>query len=253
MFDLQQGDCLELLSHVKPGSIRLVLADLPYGTTGSHWDHLIPMEELWPLLWRALAPNGVVALNCTQPFTSQLITSNPTDFRYLWYWDKVNVTGFQIAKKQPLRHIEDIAVFYRKFPTYNPQGLVRLDAMRTNGSLTRAGLNGRLSGQEHKTYKQEWTNWPRHLLRFPREKGVHETQKPVGLLSYLIRTYSNKGETVLDCCMGSGSTGVAAMHTGRRFIGMELDPHNFAVAEEAIRKARPPLDRMGGRSVRPKA
>lgn len=242
MLDLRNGNCLELLSKVKPGSVSLVLTDLPYGATASYWDKEIPMEELWPLLWRALKPDGVVAMTCTQPFTTRLIYSNMEDFRLCWYWDKVAVTGFQIAKKQPLRCIEEVAIFYRKFPTYNPQGLQRLDAVRKNGAHTRAGLNGRLSGkEERKHYNQEWTNWPRHLIRIPRERGTHATQKPVALMSYLIKTYSNRGDVVLDPCMGSGTTGVAATHAGRGFIGMELDRGIFLDAEAAIKGARSPI------------
>lgn len=241
--ELWSGDCLDLMRDIPARSTRLVLTDLPYGTTANQWDSAIPLDKLWDQWLRILKPDGVVALTCTQPFTTTVIGSNMEDFRYCWSWDKVAVTGFQIAKKQPLRHLEDVAIFYREFPVYNPQGLIRLDARKRNGSQTRAMLNGRISGQEQDTYVQEWTNWPKQQIRFPRETGEHETQKPVALMAYLVKTYSNKGDLVVDCCMGSGTTAMACVHTQRDFIGIELRPDTFATAERRVREARSPWDR----------
>lgn len=240
---LWRGDCLDRMHDIPTKSTRLVLTDLPYGTTANQWDSVIPLDQLWRHWRRILVPDGVVALTCAQPFTTVVIGSNLEEFAYCWYWDKVAVTGFQIAKKQPLRHIEDVAVFYAKAPRYNPQGLVRIDAQRRNSTMVRPHLNGRINGQERESYKQEWTNWPKHQIRFARETGEHETQKPVALMSYLVKTYTDKDELVVDCCMGSGTTGVACVHGQRRFIGIEKDPDTFKVAERRIAAARSPWDR----------
>lgn len=236
------GDCLELMRDLPSGSVDMVLCDLPYGTTACSWDSIIPFEQLWEQYWRVCKPGAAVVLTSAQPFTSTLIGSNMRDFRYCWYWDKVSVTGFANAKKQPLRNVEDVCVFYKSLPTYNPQDLKPLNKSRrnsaTDGGATVKGehvSNGkgslRTAGLER---VQEWTNYPRQLLTISREAGFHPTQKPVALFEYLIRTYTNEGETVLDNTAGSGTTAIAAEQSGRRWICMERDPDYYAAAVSRV-------------------
>lgn len=212
----------------------MVLCDLPYGATDCEWDNIIPFPELWEQYKRIIKPNGAIVLFSIQPFTTKLIHSNIKEFRYCWYWKKNNKTGGQFAKVQPMRCIEDICVFYRQKPTYNPQGLVELDKPiyhdKKNSNIYSYRGNGSI---------QRFTNYPCHLLEFTgagygKEKRLHPTQKPVALLEYLIKTYTNEGETVLDNCMGSGSTGEACINTNRRFIGMEMDKGYFGIAQKRL-------------------
>lgn len=245
-FKLFQGDCLELMKQIPDGSVDLVLCDLPYGTTACKWDTVIPFEPLWAQYRRITKRSAAIVLTASQPFTTALISSNMREFRYCWVWVKSRVTGFANAKLQPLRCVEDVVVFYRSRPTYNPQGLMRIDAVRRNGASvggdslrgdTGASANRgslRTAGAE---YVQEFTGYPRQVLSIGSESGtVHPTQKPVALMEYLIRTYTNPGDTVLDNCMGSGTTGVAAVRNGRFFIGMELDPGYFQIAQNRIQR-----------------
>ena len=219
-------------------SVDLVLCDPPYGTTECTWDHVLPFDKLWKEYRRVLKPTGIAVLFASQPFTTRLIGSNMADFRYCWYWKKNNVTGAMFAKVQPMRCIEDICVFYRKAPTYNPQGLIELEKPRQR-KAERSDVYGVYTGTPR---PQRFTNYPKHLLEFPNEavnsrNRLHPTQKPVALLEYLVRTYTNPGETVLDNCMGSGSTGVACINAGRRFIGMEQDVGYFVIASNRIEEA----------------
>lgn len=241
---LLMGDCLELMAELPAQSVDLILCDLPYGTTACPWDSVISFDALWAAYRRVLKPNGAAALTCAQPFTSALIASNMRDFAYCWYWNKSKVTGFANAKKQPLRCVEEVAIFYDRPPTYNPQGLIYAPKIKTNGKsvggetlradLTASAGKGGLRTEGH-SYLQEWTNYPRQVLEVASEgKTLHPTQKPVALMEYLIRTYTNEGDVVLDNTMGSGTTGVAARNTGRRFIGMERDPKYFAIAWDRV-------------------
>ncbi len=230
---LLHGDCLELMQDIPDGSVDMILCDLPYGTTACKWDSVIPFAPLWEQYRRILKPNGAVVLFAAQPFTTQLINSNMRDFRYCWYWRKSNVTGGIFAKVQPMRCIEDIAVFYRRKPTYNPQGLRKLDGSKVN-AVNRSSVYGKKKNPS----VQQYTGYPHHLLEFRKDaKQLHPTQKPVALLEYLIRTYTVPGETVLDNCMGSGSTGVACVNTGRDFIGIELERKYYDIAVVRIRDA----------------
>lgn len=222
---LMHGDCLEVMKSIPAGSVDLILCDLPYGTTQNKWDSIIDLPSLWCEYNRI--SRGPVVLTCAQPFTSALIASNLSKFKYCWIWKKSKPTGHLNAKKQPLRNTEDIAVFYANQPTYNPQGTRPTDVMV---SRTNRGNYGECS----KTTRQTVTGYPTTILEFATETGVHPTQKPVALMEYLIRTYTNEGETVLDNCMGSGTTGVACMNTGRRFIGIEKDDGYFEVAKKRI-------------------
>lgn len=227
-FQLWRGDCLDLMQFLPDKSVDLVLADLPYGTTQNAWDSVIPLDKLWPEYWRICS--GPVVLTASQPFTSTLVTTG-ANFRYTWVWEKSAATGHLNAKRMPMKLHEDVLVFGRS-QTYNPQGLEPLNKMVKRGSN---GGNFGASGTEN---FQEWTNYPRSILRFPHEsKPVHPTQKPVALMEYLIRTYTNPGDTVLDNTMGSGTTGVACANTGRKFIGIERDEKYFDIAQARISAA----------------
>ena len=234
MIDLRLGDCLEVMKEIGDGSVDMVLTDPPYGTTQCKWDSVIPFESMWVEVLRLLKPSGAAVFTAVQPFSSALVMSNPSMFAYQWTWVKSKITGVLNAKKMPVRKHEQILVFSARkaTSTYNAQGLVR------KGSLTKqGGSSNNYGARRSDPYVQEWTNWPRDVLDFASEgKTVHPTQKPVALMEYLIRTYTNEGETVLDFTMGSGTTGVACMQTGRNFIGIELDPDYYAIAENRIRE-----------------
>jgi len=227
MINLMQGDCLELMKGIPDGSVDMVLTDPPYGTTACKWDSVIPFEPMWEQLKRITKNNGAIVMTASQPFTSALVMSNVKMFKYCWVWEKSKPTGFLNAKKQPLRQTEDVVVFYHKQPTYDPQGVLQTSKMV---SRTNRGNYGSCS----KTTLQEFTNYPRNILRFGSFDGLHPTQKPVALMEYLINTYTNEGETVLDFTMGSGTTGVAAKNLNRSFIGIELDKEYFRIAKQRI-------------------
>lgn len=211
----------------------MILTDLPYGTTACKWDSIIPFEELWTQYHRVIKDDGAIILFATQPFTTNLIASNIKNFRYNWYWKKNITTGFCFARYQPMRKIEDICVFYKKLPTYNPQGLMLLDKpkMRNRNSPIDDIYGGKTLDNE---YIQKYTNYPHHLLEFKKDGRIHPTQKPVALCEYLIKTYTNENDLVLDSCMGSGTTGVACKNTNRHFIGIELDKNYFEIAKNRI-------------------
>jgi site-specific DNA-methyltransferase (adenine-specific) len=232
MFNLMLGDCLERMRQIPDGSIDMVLCDLPYGTTSCAWDSVLPFVDLWEQYRRVCT--GAIVLTANQPFTSALVMSNPRAFKYAWAWIKTNCSGFANAKKQPLRQFEDVLVFYERQPTYNPQGVVKLDKPKTRTKDTGA-IMGRTGFKDG--YEQTETNYPKNVLQLPSERGHHPTQKPVALMEYLIRTYTNAGELVLDNTMGSGTTGVACGNTGRRFIGIERDPGYFQIARGRIMRA----------------
>lgn len=235
-----KGDCLELMKYIPDGSIDMILADLPYGTTACKWDVIIPFEPLWEQYERIIKPNGAIILMCGEPFTSQLINSNLPMFKYKWIWDKKFAGNFVTANKRPLNTFEEIAVFYNSQPTYNPQKTKR-DKPITSGK--RCHPRNRTGTDENITYEAEKKTYddkhPTTIISIPRQIGKgtsHPTQKPVALLEYLIKTYTNEGETVLDNTMGSGSTGVACLNTNRNFIGMELDDKYFEIAEKRIKE-----------------
>lgn len=235
---LLNGDCMKLLKEIPDGSVDLILCDPPYGTTDCSWDSVLPFGDLWEQYDRVLKPDGVAVLFAAQPFTSELIMSNRKAFRYCWYWIKSNVSGFAYARYQPMRKVEDICVFYKQKPTYNPQGLREVINPKTrkkrNPGKGAAVYDMTTLSNE---YTPKYTNWPKNVLEYNSEKGHHPTQKPVPLLEYLVRTYTNEGDTVLDNCMGSGSTGVAVKRVGgRHFIGMEQNKVYFDIAKERIEK-----------------
>lgn len=246
---LYHGDCLELMKEIPDGSVDMVLCDLPYGTTACKWDSRIPAELLWKQYKRIIKNNGVIALFGTEPFSSYMRMSNIEWFKYDWIWKKNTCTGFQHAKNMPLKNYEIISVFspgsmghaslfgdHRM--TYNPQGISMIFRERGGGTRKFGGVIGKRPCQKER-YVQEAENYPKMILEFNSvSKREHQTQKPVPLLEYLIRTYTNEGETVMDNCMGSGTTGEACVKTGRNFIGMELDPVYFEIAKRRIEEAQ---------------
>ena len=210
-------DCLAGMQVIEDKSIDMILCDLPYGVTSCRWDSVLPFDQLWAQYERIIKDNGAIVLTAIQPFTTALIQSNRKLFRYCWYWHKNCPTGFTNAKKQPMRCIEDVVVFYKKPPFYSD---------RKNGEVYSHGLTS--------DYVTEYINYPRNLLDIPCERGLHPTQKPVALFEYLIRTYTDEGALVLDNCMGSGTTAVACIRSGRNYIGFELDKGYCAVAQKRI-------------------
>lgn len=234
---LLNGDCLELMKDIPDGSVDLVLCDLPYGMTDCKWDTVIPFDQLWAHYNRALKANGVAVLFASQPFTTLLIHSNRKAYRYCWYWLKNQATGFTFAKYQPMRKVEDICVFYKKMPTYNPQGVQTVMGQKVKQKKPSQRESVYKTDTLMKPYTPRLTNYPKNVLQFNTERGLHPTQKPVPLLEYLVRTYTNEGDTILDNCMGSGSTGVAVKRVGgRHFIGIEQDPNYYNIACERIKK-----------------
>lgn len=236
--NLLHGDCMKLMQDIPTESIDLVLCDPPYGTTDCEWDSLLPFPELWREYDRLLKPNGAAVLFSAQPFTTQLIQSNRKNFRYCWYWLKNQVTGFAFAKYQPMRKVEDICVFYRKMPTYNPQGLVAIKEPKPQRKQWYRSDSVYKADTLMQEYTPRFKNYPKNVLQFNTERGLHPTQKPVPLLEYLVKTYTNPGDTILDNCMGSGSTGVAVKRAGegRKFIGIEQNKVYFDIAQKRIQE-----------------
>ena len=231
---LKCGDCLEIMKDIPDKSIDMILCDLPYGTTKNKWDSIIPLNELWGGYERIIKDNSVIVLFSQMPFTAELVHSNLKLFRYEWIWEKDNGTGFLNAKKMPLKKHENILVFYKKLPTYNPQ--MRTGFKPYKCKQGRHSTNYGLYEQGHIT-ESNGERYPIDIIEFKKDTGLHPTQKPVALLEYLIKTYTNEGDVVLDNCMGSGSTGVACLNTNRNFIGIELDEKYFEIAKKRIENA----------------
>lgn len=325
---LHHGDCLKIMPEIPTGSVDLILCDPPYGTTECKWDSVLPFDKVWKEYKRLLKPNGVAALFCAQPFTTALIQSNRSDFRYCWYWVKNQATGFAFAKYQPMRQLEEVAVFICNTPgrnnagkhqalrdyffselarsgktrteinaalgssmashyftrgqqfaipsaenwaklqaatgcfsrsfediraeyeaelggpagmpaTYNPQGLEIIANPKPKRKRATKDESIYKTSTLMKEYTPRFKNYPKNVLHFNTERGLHPTQKPVPLLEYLVRTYTNPGDTIMDNCMGSGSTGVAVKRVGgRHFIGMEQNKVYFDIARERIEKEK---------------
>ena len=234
---IECGDCLELMKGIPDKSVDMILCDLPYGTTACKWDTVIPFEPLWEQYNRVIKDNGAVVLFGSEPFSSALRSSNFQLYKYDWKWIKDGSTGFQTVKTQPMRKYEDIMIFSKgtiasgspRNMKYNPQGLVEINKTKKVGKKPQ--YIGDRPNQEGKEYVAKYTNYPVNLLEFPRDKNtVHPTQKPIALLEYLIKTYTNEGDVVLDNCMGSGSTCVACVNTNRHYIGFEKEPKYFDIA-----------------------
>jgi len=244
MINLMLGDCLERMKEIPSGSVDMVLTDPPYQTTACKWDTIIPLEPMWNELKRIVKANGAIVMTASQPFSSILGVSNLRMLKYSWVWEKGRPTNFPNAKRMPLKGFEDILVFYSKQPTYNAQGLVKVDkVVKNTGTKTRKGSlkeNGDRTSVHNdltksESYKQEFTNYPRGIVKFTQDSdALHPTQKPVALMEYLIKTYTNEDEVVLDFAFGSGTTGVAARNTNRKFIGIEKDETYFKIAQDRI-------------------
>lgn len=236
-FDLYCDDCMDILPQLPGGSIDAIITDLPYGRTILDWDEIIPLEEMWLQVKRLLRPEGVFVTTAQQPFTSRLIMSNLEWFKYTWVWDKGVGGAFTIVKFKPFISSEDICVFARNGKsTYNPQMVVK------GGKQKRGGYGGSASSMYRlEPWKKVYTGayYPKNIIKIPRisqNTHLHPTQKPVRLYEYLVLTYTNENETVLDFCMGSGTTGVACIQTKRKFIGIENNKQYFDVAKERIEK-----------------
>ena len=227
-------DCIAGMSMLPDGCMDMILTDLPYAVTNCRWDSLIPFDQLWPAFWRVLKPNGAICLTACQPFTTRLISSQQKYFRYCWYWVKNMSTGFAFAKKQPLRCVEEVCVFYRKFPTYNPKGIIVLDKPIRRKGRAEASHGDCVYHMDTLSKDTETCviHYPRQVLEVKCERGLHPTQKPVALFEYLIRTYTNPGGNVLDACMGSGTTKAACRNTGWNYTGFEIDRRYFEIAEK---------------------
>ena len=231
--NLKCGDCLEIMKDIPDKSIDMILCDLPYGTTKNKRDSVIDLNELWTGYERIIKDNGAIILFSQMPFTAELTHSNLKLFKYEWIWEKDNSTGFLNAKKMPLKIHENILVFYKKLPTYNPQ--MRTGFKPYKCKQGRHSTNYGAYEQGHIT-ESNGERYPIDIIEFKKDSGLHPTQKPVALLEYLIKTYTNEGDVVLDNCMGSGSTGVACVNTNRDFIGIEKDEKYFNIAKERIEK-----------------
>lgn len=237
MIDLRQGDCLELMKEIPSRSVDLILCDLPYQRTKNHWDTTIPFEPLWKEYKRIIKSNGAILLFADGLFMADLMRSNPSWWRYNLVWDKVLTSGFLNANRQTLRQHEEVCVFYKSQPTYNPQKTLG-EKSHSKGKAKEC-KNHNYGAYDFVDNSEAHGNmkFPTSIQRYQKphpSKALHPTEKPVAFCESLIKTYSNPGDTVLDNCMGSGPTGVACVRTGRRFIGMELDETYFAIAKERI-------------------
>ena len=246
MINLMLGDCLERMKEIPDGSVDLILTDPPYGTTACKWDSVIPLEPMWNELKRIIKPNGAIVMFGSQPFTSVLVTSNLKMFKYEWIWEKAVGSNFAALKYQPMKEHENILVFCKGTTVYNPikeerkgSGKQRQKAGYANSKATaKTGqFIGGIMDATKRTNDYEELRYPSSIQYFnnrDKDRGMHPTQKPVALLEYLIKTYTLEGETVLDNCMGSGSTGVACINTNRKFIGIEKDETYFKIAQDRI-------------------
>ena len=237
--NLMLGDCLERMKEIPDASVDMILADPPYGTTACKWDVVIPFDAMWAELKRIVKANGAIVLFGSEPFSSVLRVSNLKMFKYDWIWQKSKPVGFPNAKKMPLKDIETISVFCKKTTNYNPQCLIKCNRKISNSTKTKKKNNETaINGGAFKgtTFIQEYTGYPRQLLAFNVEKGLHPTQKPVALMEYLIKTYTQEGETVLDFTAGSFSTGVACVNIGRSFIGIEKDERYFNIGVNRVKE-----------------
>ena len=243
MYKLLQGDCLELMNKIPDKSLDMILCDLPYGTTKNKWDSVLPFDKMWKQYDRIIKENGCIALFADGMFMSDLMQSNKKLWRYNLVWDKELISGFLNANRMPLRSHEEICIFYKKLPTYNPQFTdgEPLHGMGTKFSQEKNKNNnyGNFDSCNNPSAKRtgDTKKYPKSIVKFPRPAScvmIHPTQKPVELLEWLIKTYTNENDFVLDNCMGSGSTGVAAVGINRNFIGMELEEKYFNIAKERI-------------------
>ena len=235
-YKLYNGDCLEIMKDIPDKSIDSIICDLPYGTTGCKWDIIIPFDKLWEQYNRIIKDNGAIILTATQPFTSKLVLSNIKGFKHEWIWQKEQGVGFQIVKYKPLQEHESVLVFTANGEKVNyypiKEKIEKVKKIKRNGNNGNSETSPlKYSDNRVSIYTEKY---PTSIKKFKRDKGLHPTQKPIALLEYLIKTYTKEGETVLDNCMGSGSTGVACINTNRRFIGIELDSNYYNIAKQRI-------------------
>ena len=240
MIKLLQGDCLKLMFDLPDNSVDMICCDMPYGTTACKWDTILPLDMIWHHYKRICKETATIVLNASQPFTTTLINSNLKWFKYEWIWQKERGTGFQIAKYRPMMETESCLVFCKKTPKYNPQ-MIPLDKSKKESFAGTKSESSPLAyinkGSRIVTHR-----YPKNIIKISRDKTrIHPTQKHVALIEYLIKTYTNEGDTVLDNCMGSGTTGVACKNLNRNFIGIELDDKYFQIAKERI-EAVPELE-----------
>jgi DNA modification methylase len=250
MINLMLGDCTESMKTINSGSVDMVFADLPYGTTQNKWDIIIPFQPLWEQLNRVLKENGAAVFTSMQPFTSLLVTSNIDNYKCDYVWKKPRATGHLNAKKQPLRNKEDIIVFYRKQPTYNPQfteGKPYSQFKAGKDHASKSSMTDNYGSYTNFRNANDGFRYPLQILEFNvvQRGTVHPNQKPVDLISYFVRTYSNPRDIVLDPCMGSGSTGEACLQEERSFIGIEKDQKYYDIAEKRILGTRVPTSEQG--------
>jgi len=233
---LLKGDCLELMKDIPDKSIDAIIADLPYGTTACKWDTVIPFEPLWEQYKRIIKDNGAIVLFGSQPFTSALVMSNPKMYRHNWIWEKTRPANFMNAKYQPMKYHEDVLVFGKNKVNYYP---IKLKGNKNHATKNRLGKSNIYNIQNnHAGIDTNDMKYPSTIIKIKSTdstKNLHPTQKPVALLEYLIKTYTNEGETVLDNTMGSGTTGIACLNTNRRFIGIEKDDKYFEIASNRIK------------------
>ena len=239
MIDLRLGDCLEVMKDIPDASVDAIITDPPYGTTACKWDSVIDFDLMWEQLNRVIKPNGAIVLFGSEPFSSALRMSNIKNYKYDWIWEKSQGVNFAQCNHMPMSVYETISVF-GKFgmsknakvqPIYNPQNLIILNKNKKAKTTTEHRVC-----DNNKDHIQKYGNYPRQIQRFSSERGLHPTQKPIALMEYLIKTYTNEGEVVLDFTMGSGSTGVAAKNLNRNFIGIEQDQKYFNIAEQRIKE-----------------
>jgi len=237
IIDLRLGNCLEVMKTIEDNSIDAIITDPPYGTTACKWDSVIDFELMWEQLNRIIKPNGAIVLFGSEPFSSALRMSNIKSYRYDLIWRKSQLAGFLNANRMPLKKHENMSVFYKKLPTYNPQKTIGkpYDKTKYNGQTLNENVIGKYTSKRD---KNNGDRYPTSVLDFSqdwsRQQQKHPTQKPIALMEYLIKTYTNENETVLDFTMGSGSTGVAAKQTNRNFIGIEQEEKYFNIAQERI-------------------
>ena len=246
MYSLILGDCLQEMNKLIASGIKvdMVLTDPPYGTTACKWDSVIPFEPMWERIWKLVKPNGAVCLFGNEPFSSFLRCSNVFTYRYDWIWYKSRATNFLFSSKQPMKRHENISTFYKSQPSYNPI----MELGNKNHKMFKTGVDKKEVYEQLMDNtitllecKQDGLKFPKTVLEFPNiptGKNVHPTQKPVALLEYLVKTYTNEGDTVLDFTMGSGSTGVACVNTNRNFIGIELDQKYYDIAKSRLEEAK---------------
>lgn len=235
--DLYKGDCLEVMKFIPDGSVDMVLTDPPYGTTACKWDVVIPFEPMWAAVRRVLKPNGAAVFTASQPFTSALVMSNARGFKYCWVWDKKKPSNFPLAKVQPMKYHEDIAVFCDgKVPYFPAMVPVPGRAAKKGVNKNPSVFGGKLDNPAYleKVYTDKYPSSIIEVSNANQTGRVHPTQKPVALMEYLIKTYTNENETVLDFTMGSGTTGVACKNLNRNFIGIELEETYFNIAKKRI-------------------